>query len=361
MHRFLPLASYRFKTEAASLERYQNPPRALLVDEITRDKNLGFYAYRMDFRDMQDVPRSVQGVCGILELNSQEFKQSAFNLDSDDRLDKEHILVHEQTIPSGMPSPPDDTTTHIARIGAGPIWGIALNDNIPIGVDRRSEPISSVADTAGVLHRVWRIENVTEIELIRGAVENAQIIIADGHHRFARSVDRLSRTDKDIVVRLLCYITNLKSLEAEIRPIHRCFKTAFPLEEIIERLNDKYVISEVQNFNVDEQTPRNYLILAVGAKMFQLSPRNPPSTSNDAYESQNVARLLQAKSTQYLISKEKLIEKVHNDSTKVGLLTRAITISQIKGAALSKRPLPPKSTLFYPKPLPGFLLGERLP
>lgn len=360
MHRFVPLASYRYNPEFVSPDKLVFPPVATNPREIVLDTTSGYYIYRMTYSDGNQQKRTVEGIYGMLELSSYELEGSSLNLDDPERSRHDHILAHEQTIGPGTEVNSEDVGTLIGRPGSGPIWAIAMLNNIQIPIPHELPPLATVTDSNQVEHSLWQVSDPILIEQIKTSVEFSQLIIADGHHRIARALKKLSYSKIGTVVRLLSFVTNLAALEAEIRPIHRCFKTPLSNDEIISRLGKRYDISEITENIAQRLTSQKELIILHNSKAYALIPLRANPVDNDAIHSQNIARLLEAKSTQYITEVDKLIAKVRNDPTKVAIAIRPITINQIRRAALSKTPLPPKSTMFYPKPLAGLILGDQI-
>lgn len=360
MHRFVPLASYRYNPELVSPDKLLFPPAATDPRDIVQDAVTSYYIYKMSYSGHNQQKKIVEGIYGMLELTSSDLKDSSLNLDETARNNHDHILTHEQTIGPGTEVNVEDTGTVIGRPGSGPIWAIAMQNSIQLPNPLELPPLATVTDSHQVQHCVWQVLDPRLMEQLKTSVESSQLIIADGHHRIARALKKLTHSKTGTVVRLLSFVTNLAALEAEIRPIHRCFKTPLTNNEIINRLNKRYRVSEITG-NISQQiASQKDLIILHSSKAYSLAPirRNP--IDNDAIQSQNIARLLEAKSTQYITEVDKLITKVKNDPAKLAIVIRPITINQIRRAALSRTPLPPKSTMFYPKPLAGLILGDHI-
>ena len=47
-----------------------------------------------------------------------------------------------------------------------------------------SAPEIEVTDEFGVTHRVWKVSDMSTINILLGAMEDKKLIIADGHHRY---------------------------------------------------------------------------------------------------------------------------------------------------------------------------------
>lgn len=317
----------------------------------------GYYLYRMTFLDGTKRRHVINGICGLLELSSAEFTDSALDIDTPGR-PREHLLAHEETISSGNSQ--DECNLVVARPGSGPIWSLATQDELPLDELNIKTPLCQIADRDQVRHELFQITDSVSLASVARSVESAQLIIADGHHRIERAMKKLVRSDGNTVVKLLCFVTNLGTLDAEIRSIHRCFKTDLSTREIVDRLEARYHLNVI-NFDSDfAPALPDSLIALTDENAYSLVPIVAGKNTNDATQAQEIAHLLEARSTQYITDIQKLRGKVNGNSRKIGLITRPLSIDQIRQAALTQQPLPAKSTLFYPKPLPGMLLGNML-
>ena len=360
MHNFRPLASYRYDTAIVGADKLIDPPAAPRLRGLIRDEQLGYYLYEMAFTDLKGHNRHLTGVFGILEI-SRDAPDSPLEVNpSGAAYQPDHILVHEQTISSGTNIAQDGSDTSIARPGAGPIWAISAQNRLRTSQIRKESLLASVTDNQGVTHNVWHILDLDQQRRIESAVHESQLIIADGHHRIARAMKLLTTSLPGSTIRLLCFVTDLDPLQAEIRPIHRCFKTTLNSDEVLSRLQNHFEIKQVDSNALSNANVPDAALVLIGNSMYAVKPYHGGAKQNDAVTAQAIAKLLEARSTQYITDARKLRERVLADSNKIGLQIRPITINQIRLAAFGKHPLPPKSTMFYPKPLPGLIFGDKL-
>lgn len=310
----------------------------------------------MSFESASGTKKHVEGIFGILQLdNHPQNLQEADPTSASELVMRDHILVHEQTIAPGI----DNGHDEIVKAGRGPIWAMVTQNSLEIGKARVREPAATTTERTGTLHEVWEITDEREQLQIQQAVDGSQLIIADGHHRIARAMRKLKTSPSGTVVSLLCFVTNLDPMQAEIRPIHRCFKTQLTTDEIMRRLSERFMVVPIR----DEWAPTQALVadsllVLIGNRAFKVKPSRETPYANDAVLAQMVARTLDARSTQYIVEVEKVIDKVSADPKTVGIITRPITINQIRMAAFGRNPLPPKSTMFYPKPIPGLFISN---
>lgn len=354
MHDFKPLAAYRYNSELATIATLTSPPPVPRTTELIKDNLPSFYLYSMTFPGERGHKKSVIGVIGMLELSIRDISETSFDIEASSNLSPQHILVHEKTINPDSFTQNSDEGTLIGRPGTGPTWAIQLNNSLDLNKSD-GNPLVTVTDPNSVIHHLRQITSRPKIEVISEAVSSSQLVIADGHHRMARAMRALSRSN-GTTVKLLCFLTAQKNLQVEIRPIHRCFKTRFDLSAVLEKLSATYHINKLDTAAQGAEG----LVLFASQNAYLLTPRNNRTPRIDVLESQAIAKLLEARSTQYITDLNKLKSKVESDPEKIGLSVRPLSMTDIRKAALAKQPLPPKSTLFYPKPLAGLVLGDHI-
>jgi uncharacterized protein (DUF1015 family) len=101
-----------------------------------------------------------------------------------------------------------------------------------------SPPIAAFTDEAGVDHRVWRLDEDAEIEIVIEGLREVRVVIADGHHRYASAVayrDALHSAgpsaDPDPAwTRTLMYLVPVsgRTCGPDVRPIHRLVRSWRP-------------------------------------------------------------------------------------------------------------------------------------
>lgn len=342
-----------------SLDKLTTPPATTRPADLLHDPYPGFYIYQMSFLDSTGATKHVTGVYGVLELSTDELSNSTLDLPSLHTKFDDHILAHELTIPSGTQITLEELGSLVGRPGTGPVWAISLQSGLNLTSADGGKPLAAVLDSSGVYHQLWQIRDKKACDQLAKAVESSQLIVADGHHRIARAMKKLNQGHTGTVT-LLCFVTELDMLQAEIRPIHRCFKTELAPDEVLYRLSERYNLTKLGSIELQQNERYDALVMLFDQQSYAIRPKNAGTIFNDALQSQEIAKLLGAKSTQYLTDVKKLKAKLQTDSAKVGLLTRPVTIDEIRQAALLKKPLPPKSTMFYPKPLSGLILGDQV-
>src|SRR3984893_14734993 len=96
------------------------------------------------------------------------------------------VRPHERT----HPGPKEDRLrlTRATRANISPIF--SLYSDPPEGASEvlapatREQPWGEVADADGTVHRLWRVADPRAIAAVQAATRDAELLIADGHHRY---------------------------------------------------------------------------------------------------------------------------------------------------------------------------------
>jgi uncharacterized protein (DUF1015 family) len=141
---------------------------------LVRDARPSFSIYRMSFRDESGRPRTTIGVIGALEVVDEGAGG---------------VLPHERTTPKAKTDRLDLTRATLTNLS--PVWGLSLARGL---TDLLTEPgvVVGVVEAEGVVHTIERVDDPARVAAISAAVGGADVVIADGHHRYA-----ISRTFRD--------------------------------------------------------------------------------------------------------------------------------------------------------------------
>ncbi len=93
------------------------------------------------------------------------------------------ISPHERT----HPGPKEDRLrlTRATKTNVSPIFALHAGDAVgPLTAGLEEAPWGEAADADGTLNRLWRITDPERIAAARAAVADAELLIADGHHRY---------------------------------------------------------------------------------------------------------------------------------------------------------------------------------
>ncbi len=247
------------------------------------------------------------------------------------------------------------------------------------------EPVGQVADEDGTIHRIWRVAGAERIEAAQEALREAELLIADGHHRY-----ETARTYAEEV-----------GGEGPHRYILACLValedpglTVFPTHRLLSGLTDQRrqaLLRAIERDFTSEEVPVEDLAPAAGAGPLQLGYldwRGTPllltlkdqSIADEALPGRSAAyRHLDTGVLEALLLRGALemtdediselnglwyardaaeaIGLVRSGAQDAAFLMRATPVSAVRDVAAAGESMPPKSTYFFPKLLTGLLIN----
>ena len=291
------------------------------------------------------------------------------------------IRPHERT----HPGPKEDRLrlTRATNANLSPIFSLysdpdgAAREALAQVVDT-SEPWATVTDDDGTVNRMWRVEDPDVIADIEAAVGEAELLIADGHHRYetARVYAEEARTDGAQWV-----LMNLVALEdpgLTVFPTHRLAKgRGLPRYEALgATLKEHFDIEEVSTDDLAPPASTGPTVMGYLDSHFKKAFRLTYKGGEPDGLSGPLARFDTA-ILESLILKGPLeltdddIDHLHDfgyarddEQAKslvldgeydVAFLLRPPPVETIKEVAGAGQNMPPKSTYFFPKVPTGLL------
>jgi len=264
-----------------------------------------------------------------------------------------------------------------------------------------ADPDISVADEYGVVHRVWQVSDPGLINLVRNAMSDKKLIIADGHHRYetaltyrnerraAESSPPDSSSGASPYEFVMMTFVNMNSPGLLILPTHRLVHglASFSEEKFRNAARAFFDIDEV-DATVDARSATAILresgragtsILAVTAnRAFLLHHPNPSATEQIfaglslRQEALDVVQLHKCLLERVLNLSEESIRNQENISyvrdasealslvrdtsgsrANIAFLMNPCRMAQVRDIAFAGEVMPQKSTDFYPKLLSG--------
>ncbi len=348
MHAFRSFRALRLDTEPTDTG-VDNDNEVDVSPELIQDEESSFYLYEMSgFPGTHDELR-ITGVFGILTLTKDNQHEQVVEeaISDESELIHSHIHPHEQIR--------SDINTHttisssLATKGAGPIWAIADIDVIDTINPMRIGPVARTVDADKFSHRLYVLPQSAAKELVQDAVGNAELVLADGHHRVRAALDTLATAPPETSIDLLCFVCQAKDISKVIKPIHRIFSVV-STKSIFSAIRDKFETTAQRNR--DEQ---NQIELVCADDRLFVNPIKLISQTLTAVED-TILQYLPEK-VEYSASNQDAIEALQN-SNIISMICPPIPASEILYSALKHQPLKPKSTLFYPKPIEWMILAE---
>jgi uncharacterized protein (DUF1015 family) len=296
------------------------------------------------------------------------------------------VRPHERT----QPGPKEDRLrlSRATRHNLSPIFSLYEGDAwSAIEPALESDPWGEVTDDDGTVHRLWRVGDAGIHDAVREALAPAELLIADGHHRYetARTYQREidGEGPHDFV------LMNLVSLEdpgLTVFPTHRLL-TDLGEGEAQERLGAGIKeLFEIEEVSVEQLAPAEedgvgvfgyidaHLRRGFRLRLRDLEPAEQALAGrSDAYRRLDAA-ILEAlvlngilgmseedvaakRGIGYAKSVEDVMAAFDSDAAHAAFLLRPTPIEQVRAVAAAGETMPPKSTYFFPKLLSGLVFN----
>ncbi|SNS69327.1 Uncharacterized conserved protein, DUF1015 family [Ekhidna lutea] len=248
-----------------------------------------------------------------------------------------------------------------------------------------TEDYQGVRDVFSVIHDAKIIKRIMEI------IEDKQIILADGHHRYEGSLlyqkaqaKNPEHTGKEGYNYHLMYFTNTESDDLRILPTHRVIQgiEGFSKEDLLQKIDKYFFIKPIE-----EATDVNEVILGkqwafgllIGDEAYKIRLK-PELIDTIEWEFPRTIKELDLTVMHYFIFEKclgikgkdqrgsknltfernftKCLTSVTKRESQCAIITKDISIETVKEVCYSGYTLPQKSTYFYPKVICGFLFGS---
>ena len=306
------------------------------------DDRPSYSIYRMTFRDENGRPRTTIGVIGALEVVDEGAGG---------------VLPHERTTPKAKTDRLDLTRATLTNLS--PVWGLSLANGLTGLLVEPGEVVGRVT-AEGVEHVIERVSDPVRVAAIRDKVGSADVVIADGHHRYAisrtfRDEQRSHDTGTNGSAELtMTYIGELIEEQLSVDAIHRLYNDIDQdsLEAALAPFFDMSPAGVVTPAITDDMRSRGALVLvrSDGTGIF-LSPR---AAMFDGVRDLDGARLEHALAhthheVTYQHGVQLVVDMVTSGQAKAGVLIRPVTVREIQRTADEGLLMPPKSTFFTPK------------
>jgi len=300
------------------------------------------------------------------------------------------IRPHERT----HPGPKEDRLrlTRATKANLSPIFSLFTDASGAAGeaLERvvEAEPFARATDHEGTLNTLWRVVDPDTVAALQGPLADAELLIADGHHRYetARAyADEVGgEGDHRYVLMLLCSLSDPGLL---VLPTHRLLTG---LEDDTEK---QLAIREAarRDFHVEPLDSPNELEppanggVAFGymdsfhKQPYRLELRDQASADRALDGMPAPYRRLDTAVLEALILRDALgmsdedishlrgldyskslddaIERVQSGAADAGFFMRPTPVDQVREVAAAGESMPPKSTYFYPKVPTGLVFN----
>ena len=281
------------------------------------------------------------------------------------------------------------------RLNASPTHGLYSDETFElenIMDESIINPLCEAENYQGIRDVMGVIRDPRAIERFVDVLADKQVILADGHHRYAGSIAYMkqqmavnpSHTGRERYNYHLMWLTNMEADDLKILPTHRLIKNLDGFSEnwIMEKLEDNFVVTPVADpANLTEVIAGKKwtfgLIFPESAYMARLKPGAERTIK---WDFPNEIKRLDLTIMHYCIIQEILgiqgrdqsesncidyersfpacLTKVMNREFQLALITNEVSIGEVKTVCGSGCTLPQKSTYFWPKVVCGFVFGS---
>jgi len=298
------------------------------------------------------------------------------------------VRPHERT----HPGPKEDRLrlTRATRTNISPIFSLfsdptnATWDALAPATEQT--PWGEVRDGDGTVHRIWRVSDPAAIAAVQAATADAELLIADGHHRYETMQSYAEELGGDGEHRyiLMCLVA-LEDPGLTVFPTHRLVRgldatRRAALQTALER---DFLISEIDAENVAPTPGTGPLELGYingrDGHTMRLTLKDQVIADTALQGHSEAYRHLDTGILETLILKDALglsdediahfngmfyardtaeaLAMVRSGEYDAAFLMRPTPVEQVREVAAAGENMPPKSTYFYPKLLTGLLFN----
>jgi uncharacterized protein (DUF1015 family) len=332
---------------------------AWLEDGTLRaDSEPRFYRYAMRFRDEDGQHRTTVGVLGALTLPRPG--------------DPPAVLPHEET----MRKAKSDRLALLqaTRANFDPIWGLSLATGVSDLLPADGDVLAHCTDGDGVEHELRAFAG--DPATLSAAVAAAPVVIADGHHRFETATtynEQHAGAGASGAGAILALVVELADEQLCVRSIHRVVSglgdtdprtvLAGPFRVVDQGPNTPDGVTALRRA-MDEAGALGLvdraglaLLVPVPSELAPLvADRAAPVRELDAtrFEAAIRPRLGDAELA-FRADAAAVAALVEKGSADAAVLTRPVSVDEIRTAALAEVRMPQKTSYFFPKPRTGMV------
>jgi uncharacterized protein (DUF1015 family) len=267
----------------------------------------------------------------------------------------------------------------------------------------RAAPEIEVTDEYGVTHRVWKVSDMSTINILLGAMEDKKLIIADGHHRYetalAYSLEHtppsVTRTERNLAnttpqpaypeAAVMMTFVNMDSDGLVILPTHRVVhslarfdpvafaiaaKEFFTVEALADLSASGYIelLGRRQGTAFVAVTRAGALLLCSRPDVIATALADLPERQRrldlshlhsiilDRLLGLDADKVREQTNLRYLRDAGEAVEQVRRAEADVAFLTNPVSMEQLREVAFAGDVMPQKSTDFFPKLLSGLAI-----
>jgi uncharacterized protein (DUF1015 family) len=300
------------------------------------------------------------------------------------------VRPHERT----HPGPKEDRLrlTRATRANVSPIFSLYSDPSHAaweaLSPATGQAPWGEVTDSDGTVHRLWRVSDPQAIAAVQAATAGAELLIADGHHRYetmqAYAEEIGGEGDHRFI--LMCLVA-LEDPGLTVFPTHRLVRGLDEQrqEALAQALARDFEISEVDIADIAPPAVEQPSVLELGyinsrdGRAFRLRLKDQAIADAALSGYSEAYRQLDTGVLEALVLKGALglsdddiahfnglfyardtaeaLEMVRSGEYDAAFLMRPTPVAQVRDVAAAGENMPPKSTYFFPKLLTGLLFN----
>jgi uncharacterized protein (DUF1015 family) len=294
------------------------------------------------------------------------------------------VRPHERT----QPGPKEDRLrlTEATRHNLSAIFALHPGDAWSAVQPALADPWGEVTDDDGTVHRVWRVPDPAVHEAVAATLADAELLIADGHHRYETARTYAGSIEGDGSHRYtLMYLVSLEDPGLTVFPTHRLLhgldpeqyeplgaglKRLFEVEEVpVERL-DPAGEQGVGVFGyVDSHLRRGFRLRLRGTSELDRALGSRPEAYRgldaviletlvlDGLLGMSEDDIAAKRGIAYAKSTAEAWAEIESGRADCAFLLRPTPVEQVREVAAAGETMPPKSTYFFPKVLTGLVFN----
>ncbi len=313
------------------------------------DNECAFYLYTAEY-EFEGVKKVLKGFLTALRL--EEFGG--------------HIKPHEKT----LKGPKIDRFNLITKTNAMfcPIMGLYFsNKNITDIIENTINSKKPTIDVefGGIRHKIYPLYEKEEI--ISQELQNEDVIIADGHHRYETALMIKEYFNKQGIKNggfdyIMTLMIDAKDGGLSLFPIHRLIKKIDDFKQFMEKLEEYFTVEKGKH-NCDFLMYHNGAFYSLRFKQKRSDDliEKLDVSIFERYIYQNILGLTKEDITNqkvagYAHSQKEVVELVDRGEADIGFILKPMDYNDLVAIAEKGLTVPQKSTFFHPK-IPSGLVG----
>ncbi|MFC1770240.1 DUF1015 domain-containing protein [Nitrospirota bacterium] len=326
---------------------------------LTRDEKPTYYLCRMEYT-VRGEKRSLTGFFGLVRL--VELGKGVF--------------PHEAT--HSKPKKDRLSLMTSSKANTSPIYSLYNSETSLTDIMDRATAGSeyiSFTDPDGSVHRFWIMDNESDVEKVREALDGVNIFIADGHHRYETAIEYQRhmheahgsslREPYDYV---LMFLADINDPGLAVLPTHRV--VTVDVDTIIEKISKAFEVEELPSdadFMKSIEGRKRAFGLYDGEHRYRISCKDcaiedadPVLGGLDVSVLHKIifGQLLEVGGWGYEMEVETTLGMVDEGEYDAAFFLNPTEVKDVEAVASKMLRMPPKSTYFYPKVQTGFLLNS---